>query len=163
MLNLREPTNVLIFQVSVREKYRSSFESLYSSLLLLLLVYHRLIRISLLMASLSVADRELFLFIEPATFLEVQLQLYESPCFKVSQIYKRNEYQFHFHLDVRLERGKPRKMLVKINGILRLHAACDSEEINYTHPSQEQCPSNLCQQLQPAIQFLNQSVPELCV
>ena len=62
MLNLREPTNVLIFQVSVREKYRSSFESLYSSLLLLLLVYHRLIRISLLMASLSVADREFFLF-----------------------------------------------------------------------------------------------------
>ena len=44
------------------------------------------------MASLSVADRELFLFIEPATFLEVQLQLYESPCFKVSQIYKQNEY-----------------------------------------------------------------------
>ena len=47
-------TNVLIFQVSVREKYRSSFWSLYSSLLLLLLVYQSigLIKIALLMASL---------------------------------------------------------------------------------------------------------------
>ena len=63
MLDLTEPTNVLIFQVSVREKYRLSFESLYSSLFLLLPVYQFIgfIRIALVMASLSVADREFFL------------------------------------------------------------------------------------------------------
>ena len=89
MLDLTEPTNVLIFQVSVKRKIQILiWDSVLESILTFTcLPVYRLIRIALVMASLSVADREFFLFLSSQlTFLEVQLQLCKSPSFKVRQV-----------------------------------------------------------------------------
>ena len=65
MLDLTEPTNVLIFQVSVKRKIQILiWESVLESILTFTcLPVYRLNRIALVMASLIVADREFFLFL----------------------------------------------------------------------------------------------------